>query len=147
MGAPTNLEGPAVTTNLYRSRPPPGMLVGLLMMCIALFVSSTMASCTKSKRSDTIRASLIAVNAVRDGFVAWDHAQQALLVDHAASKEEARAALNAYRDKRSDIVTGFEVAYRALAVAATQNDEVSLKAALAESAELINEVRILIGGA
>lgn len=118
----------------------------LSLVCIALFSTSLMSACSKSQRADTLHASVVSVNAARDGFVAWDREHQQSIVDHATSHEDGVAALATYRSKRGPIMDTFEVAYRALAVAATQTDDPSLKAALAVSADLIDAITALTKG-
>ncbi len=112
----------------------------MLMLLVALGLVS---ACTKNDRMDTLRVSLTTVNAARDGFVAWDEQHQKAIVEKSTSKDEGMLALESYREARGRVVLGFEVAYRALAVAATQTDEPSLKAALAASDQLIDAVHRL----
>lgn len=116
----------------------------LVWACVVLFVSSV--SCSKSTRTDTLRASVVAVNAARDGFASWDRQHQQEIVEHAPTREEAEGALTTYRDRRVPVVDGFETAYRALAIAATQTDDPSLKSALAVSGELVDAIKRLMGG-
>lgn len=122
----------------------------LSIACLLLFACTVGASCNKSQRVDTLRASVISVNVARDGFTTWDSHHQAAIIRDAATREAAQTALSEYRDKQSRVVTGFEVAYRALAVAATQTDEPSLHAAIAAASELLELVesikRLSAGG-
>lgn len=123
---------------------PPIAYFCLALVCLLLFVSSV--SCTQQDRANTLRASLTAVNTAKAGFVAWDRRHQMQIVEASKTREEAEGALFAYRARRTPVVEGFEVAYRALAVAATQTDEPSLRGALATAADLVDAVRRLIGG-
>lgn len=123
---------------------PPIAYFCLAIVCLLLFVSSV--SCTQQDRANTLRASLTAVNTAKAGFIAWDRRHQMQIVDASKTREEAESALFAYRARRTPVVEGFEVAYRALAVAATQTDEPSLRGALATAADLVDAVRRLIGG-
>jgi outer membrane murein-binding lipoprotein Lpp len=118
----------------------------LSLVCVALFATSLMSACTKSQRVDTLRSTVVSVNAARDGFIAWDREHQQSIVDHAASREDGAAALATYRTKREPIMITFEVAYRALAVAATQTDDLSLKSALSVSGDLIDAIKALMKG-
>jgi DNA/RNA-binding domain of Phe-tRNA-synthetase-like protein len=111
-----------------------------------LFVGMTMSACDRSQRVDTIHSTLIAVNAARDGFTAWDRQHQQTLVAAAVTRETAEQSVSSYRDGRRHVVDGFEVTYRALAVAATQTDDVSLSAALTTATELIDKISDMIGG-
>ncbi len=111
--------------------------------CIAL---AAVPSCTKNTRLTTIQASLVTVNAARDGFVVWDRQHQSSIVDAATTREDAIAKIDAYRKEREKTLHAFETVYRVLAIAATQTDEPSLKSALAQSAELVQAIKKLTGG-
>lgn len=114
-----------------------------LLVVVALFATllAVTSACSSSQRGKTIHATLVAVNAARDGFAAWDRQHQQDLVAAATFKDEARAAVDAYRARRELVVASFEVAYRAIAVAATQSDEISLTAALTRAGELYNALK------
>lgn len=66
----------------------------------------------------TLSTSLAATNAARDQFISWDKAHQMELVDAAATKEEAEAALAAYRAKRVKVIRAFTIAYTSIGAAA-----------------------------
>ncbi len=117
------------------------ILHSLLFACLLLG-----AACNKDQRVNTIHASIVALDAARDGFVQWDHDHQMSIVDAATSREEGAAKLAAYRKKRQDVLDGFQIAYRALALAATQTDDPSLKAALDEAGKLLLLITQLRGG-
>ncbi len=103
------------------------------------------AACNQDQRTKTIHATIVSVDAARDGFVSWDRQHQLAIVEKATTREQGEAELVAYRLKRESVVDGFRVAYRGLAVAATQTDEPSLKAALAESGKLLTLIANLRG--
>jgi nitrogen fixation/metabolism regulation signal transduction histidine kinase len=119
--------------------------VFLSLICGALFMTSVMSACSKTQRTDTIHASLIALNAARDGLTEWDRVHQHDIIDTSKTREEATTTLAAYRARRDSVVAGFEVAYRALALAATQNDDPSLHAALLAATTIVESVKSLIG--
>lgn len=125
-------------------------LVGKVPVVIALLLAGVVLGaapgCGASQRTNAIHASVIAVDAARDGFVAYDAAHQHQIVDQATSLETGRADLAAYRAKRDPVVNAFIIAYRALALAATQTDDPSLTAALAKAAELLQSIEKLKGG-
>lgn len=101
-----------------------------------LILLALVSACGASGRQKTLRATLIGLNATRDAFVVWDAGHQSALVDKAASKDEAEAALITYRTKREPLVRRLELGYRALATAAVlENEGPSLQAAL-EAANL-----------
>jgi len=117
----------------------------LCLLAFCLLVQA-LPACSKNQRSKTIHATLVSVDAVREGFVTWDRAHMAGIVEGSTSHDDGTAKLLAYRAKRQPILDGFEVAYRALVVAATQSDDPSLKAALAEAVKLIDSITKLRGG-
>lgn len=117
-----------------------------LLLFIGMLASGPLMACSKNQRVDTIHTTLLAVNSARDGFTAWDAQHQQALVAAATTREAAEQTVASYHDSRRPVVDGFEVAYRALAVAATQTDELSLSAALTTASELIDKVRSMIGG-
>lgn len=129
---------------MIQPRPPLSAYFILLLALLLLFTASV--SCTKNQRSETLRDSVVAVNAARDGFTAWDRVHQQEIVDKATSHENGESQLAAYRERRKVVADSFELAYRLLAIAATQNDDPSLKAALAASAEIVDAAKKLIGG-
>lgn len=116
------------------------------LVCVALMGCLLQSACTKSQRVDTLHASLVSLNAARDGFTSWDREHQQQIVDQATNRDDAVNALESYRDRRKPVAESFEVAYRALALAATQTDDPSLNAALASSRDLVDAVKALIGG-
>lgn len=119
------------------------LYLGMFAACVAL---AAVPGCTKNTRLTTLQASLVAVNAARDGFITWDRQHQSALVQAATSREDAIGKLESYRKERESVIHGFESAYRVLAVAATQTDDPSLKSALAQSAELVAAIKKLTGG-
>jgi hypothetical protein len=126
---------------------PLSSLVFLLLtigLCVSLVAIPT--ACSGNKRQDTLRATVIGVNAARDGFTNWDAAHQKTIVEKATSREEGEAQLVAYREKRAPIVATFEVVYRAIALAATQTDDPSLRSAVAAGAALLEAIQTLTGG-
>lgn len=93
---------------------------------------STSSGCAASQRESTIKAAMVTVDTARDGFIAYDAAEQSAIVSKATSLEDGKAKLAAYRAERAKVADLFTVAYRAIA-AATLNDDPSvagLKAAL-----------------
>jgi hypothetical protein len=117
------------------------------IVCFILCATSTMSACGQGQRKDTLRASLTAVNAARKGFLDWDRDHQKAIVDRATSRQEAEEHLADYQATQGKIADWFVAAYQALAVASTQNDELSLSAAVRASGDLVDAVtKILKGG-
>ncbi len=73
-------------------------------------------ACSKPAHEKALSYSLGALNAAREGFIAWDAAHQETLAE-SGTVEEAEAALRAYRKEREKVLLGFVVAYQALAAA------------------------------
>ena len=116
-----------------------------------IFISlAALAACTHNDRADTIRASLIAVDAARDGLLVYDREHQPSLVAGAVSGDDARAKLLAYRATR-DCATCpaglIDSAFHAIAAAAAANDAKSLADMQAVIAQAVAAVKPLIGGA
>lgn len=124
-------------------RPPTASYALLFFVCMGLFVSS-MPACTKNQRLDTIRASLIAVNATHEGFAAWDHDHQVAIRDHAPTVEQKTKDIADYRTHRQVVLDGFEVAYQTLLVAAIQTDDLSLTKAVVQADALVKAIRKFI---
>lgn len=99
------------------------------------------------KHENTLKASLISLNAARDGFVAWDREHQDQIVREAPTYVEGRQRLDDYRKDRERVVAGFEIAYRALAVAALKRDDISITLMLAEAKAVYDRIRDLTGKA
>jgi hypothetical protein len=101
------------------------------IIALMLAVISIAASCTKNQRLSTIHASLVAVNTTRDEFAAWDLDHQRGLLASSSSREEVLAKIAAYEadPDRRKLIDGFELAYKALALAATQTDQATFDAA------------------
>jgi hypothetical protein len=94
-------------------------------------------------KQKALQTSLTALNAARDGFVAWDKQHQEKIVENATSLEQGKAALATYRAKRAPVEQGFVVAYSALAAAALEKSaEMILEAALAAK-EVYKLVKLL----
>lgn len=95
----------------------PRLRVPVLLLCLAL------VACGASQRERTIKGALVAVNAARDGFLAFDAEKQAAIVASAPSLEAGHQALADYRTARAKVETAFVAAYRAISLAATLKDE------------------------
>lgn len=119
--------------------------LSIFLLACCMVVATVGAACGPNKRAQTITVALTSVNAARDGFLAWDASHQKALVDSATSREEAEASVAHYYERRKPVTDMLVLVYRALAVAATQNDEYSLSAALGKSAELLTALHELMG--
>lgn len=100
-------------------------MVGLMVLAVAG------AGCGASQRETTIRTSVAAADTVRDSFLAYDGPHELELARSGPptpeGKAAAAAAIAAYQAKRSATIDkAFIAAYRAIAIAATLNDQPSL---------------------
>lgn len=135
---------------MTRTRTSPIASYFLSLVCFVLFASQLGAACSNAQRHDTIHASLVSVNAARDGFLAWDRRHQQTIIDRAASREDAKRELGDYRATQTQVTEWFAVVYQALATAATENDEPSLTAAVHAATDIVGKIADLIhlaGGA
>ncbi len=99
----------------------------MLMLAAAGVALFAAMGCGASQRETTIRTSVAAADGIRDTFLAYDGPHELELVAKAVSKEDAQAKLSAYQAKRSATIDkAMIVVYRAIAVAATLNDQPSL---------------------
>ena len=95
-----------------------------------------LAACGPSNRTNTIRTTLVSVNAARDGFLVFDEDIQTKIVDKSTSLADGQNKLDAYRAHRAEVVAAFEVVYRALAIAAVDPDKADLAEVLIEVKQL-----------
>ena len=112
----------------------------LVSLLVALCV---LASCA-SARDKALSATLVTVNAARDGFVAYDVSHQQSLLDSSADRATWDAKVATYRKKRELVVKAFEVTYRALAMAALEREPKTFALALEAAkqlAEIVNAFR------
>lgn len=124
------------------------MMVVLAVLAIGALTFAP--ACTHNDRTDTISATLLTVDAARDGLVAYDAKEQLALVGSAASRDDATTKLAAYRNAR-DAATGpaglLATAYRGIAAAATANDATSLAAMQTAVAQFLAAVTPYLGAA
>lgn len=113
-----------------------GSTSALLMVCLMGF-GVTSSGCSSNQRHDSLRGAITAVNAARDGFTTWDAQHQAKIVEAATTRTEAETSISAYYTVRQPVLDGFELAYRLIALAATQIDDLSLKAALKQASAIV----------
>jgi hypothetical protein len=100
-------------------------------------------SCAGSRQQKTIESTFHALNAAKDGFLIWDNSHQQSIVNRATSFEEGRIKIFVYREKREAIISAFEVAYRAIALAALDKSETNVDEALKRAKDVFDAIRIL----
>lgn len=112
--------------------------------CVLVLVM--LAACGASQRERTIKATLATVNEVRDAFVTFDRTTQLAIVNAAPTYERGAAALKTYRAKRDLVAEAFAVVYRAIATAATVNDDPSVATMLVAARQIADAFRSLKEG-
>lgn len=85
---------------------------------LLVLITACGGSSFTEKAHSSLGTALVATNAARDEFLAWDKAHQLELVDAAPTAEAAKASLAAYRAKRAPVLHAFTVAYTAIGAAA-----------------------------
>lgn len=112
-----------------------------LALVVALCAATASTAC--SSYQTELKASLVTINAARDGFTAWDLRHQGEIVKQATSLDEGKSALESYRKQREPIVAGFEIAYKALADAAISPSDASVALVIADLLDLEKSVEAL----
>lgn len=135
----TALGAPIVVRTSSKALP-----VALLVLMLGAVTLPS--GCSHDTRAKTIHATLVTADTAHAGFVAWDRAHQLELVSKAQTREEARAALDAYREKRAGLEEKLVGVYRAIAAAALANDDQSLLSLLAAADQLHKALVALTGG-
>lgn len=112
-----------------------------------IIVATLVAACGPGAKQKTLDHTLTAVNAARAAFVTWDQTTQEHLVAQAQTFEEGKAALDAHRLRRVDLVSAFEATYFTIALAATDLTDARLADVLATSALLHQVYKDVVGRA
>lgn len=95
-------------------------------LLLLLVVVNLTAACGASARQKTIATTLATVNAASDSFVAYDQDHRSHIVADAKSHEQGQAALDAWDGTVAKVQLAIGAAYKAIATAATLNDDPSL---------------------
>lgn len=112
---------------------------------LVLIIALAMIACTKTQRTDTLKAAIITVNGLRDAAIEWDRKHQDKIIDSAKArnltKAEVTAELAKYYEQRDPMIGMFVDIYRFIAFAATEEDDQSLDTAL----DAVKNLREAIG--
>jgi hypothetical protein len=108
---------------------------------LAFLWLTSLSSCAENTKLKVIRTSLISVDAARVGMETFDRAYQLSLIDKAKTRDEALAAIQAYRDKRAVLIEAFTLTYKALAAAALDPTDLNYLDALRQANEIIEAVK------
>ena len=103
------------------------------------------AACGANAKQQTLKTSLVSVNAVRDGFLAWDSIHQRTIVEDVTTRADGEARLKEYRQKRSKLEIAFSITYKLLATAALDVKQENILLALGAVFDLYKHVRALLG--
>lgn len=110
------------------------MIRWLFLLGIAL------GACAKNTRTSTIQTAYASVNAASKAFVFYDLQHQQEIVSQGTDRASVEAALTDWRLKRRTVELIFDSAYRAIATAATLDDDPSLQGMLSAVAILSQEL-------
>jgi hypothetical protein len=108
-------------------------------------IVALVAACGPSARESTIKTTLTGVNVARAAFIAWDDEMQDRIVEQATSLEEGKAKLELHRKKRAELLGAFEASYYAMALAATNPNDLSVADVLATAAVLYRTYKSIVG--
>ena len=129
MGAPMTERESKITL--------PFLLVCNIVALILLVF--TQGGCGASARDKALSSTLVAVNSARDSFTTWDLAHQDEILAGSTSMEDSGKKLDVYRAARKVVEHAFEVAYRALALAAI-DEKTPLPTAVGAAAALATAI-------
>lgn len=105
-----------------------------------------LTACGASQRQDTIKTALVGVDASRDAFLAFEHTAEQAIIAKASSAADGTTKLAAFQADRAKINNLFNVAYHAIAAAATANSDQSVASMQAAIALLVAAVTPYLGG-
>jgi hypothetical protein len=105
----------------------------------------TASACGPGAQQRTVKSTFVGLNAARDGFIAWDADYQKNIVGAAADFESGKLVLTDYRERREPVIRALAAAYRAVAAAALDTDDVTVAGALAAAIEVYQAIELLTG--
>lgn len=132
-----------------KSKPPiatEGGFVRLETMLAVLLcgvLAGGLVACGASARTKVLQTNLFALNTARDTVLEVSKTREQQIVADATSKEEGRAALDAWRDKVDPVVEALAKGYRMIAAAALLSDAESASEAGAAVVSALALVRSL----
>lgn len=96
------------------------------MLLVVLLLAAPQTACSASARQRAIATALATTNAAAAGFEKFDSLHQQAIVTKAPDLETGKAELAKYRQTQLKIEQGLAATYRAIATAATLDDDHSL---------------------
>jgi len=88
------------------------------IVAVCLLLATACGGSFVDRAQSTLNTSLVATNAARDEFTAWDKAHQQQLVDESETQQEAKIKLIDYRKRRAPLLRAFTVTYATIGAAA-----------------------------
>jgi hypothetical protein len=127
----------AAKETLMRSNRNIRRLCTIATATLLVVIAVSALGCGASARQKTLATTLVALDGASSTLVAYDQQHQAAIVAGATSLEDGKAKLAAWRADRTKIVDALAAAYRALALAATLNDDPKSLTNLAAAAAIV----------
>lgn len=120
-----------------------GLRTAVACVAAGVVLAWLVAGCGASQRERTIRDTFAATDAAAAGFVAFDGRHQHDLVVAAKSEPEGKAALEMWRVNQLRAEMAIAAVYRAIAVAATIEDDKSLEGMIQAALILSQELKAI----
>lgn len=117
-----------------------------LVTIVALLQLQGCSGGSVSQRNKTLTAELSTLNGAAAGFEVWQQDHQHQIVASSTTREESDRRIAEFRNARDLVLDSFRLAYKLLAIAATQADDRSLKDAVVAAAKAVEDAEKLTGG-
>lgn len=123
------------------------LIIGVLAFAGSMFViAASLGGCGGNQRMKVVQSSVLAVDTARDVFLVYVQEHQLKIVADATSREESEQKVATFTAKRDKVDEGFKIAYDALKLAAKNEDELTLQAALDAVKDLLSRLANLKNG-
>lgn len=129
--------------HMHRHLPVLALYLGVFFVCLGLVA---LPGCGSSQRQKTLHASVLAINAARDGFHVYDRQHESDLIKNATTREQITVSIEAYRMHADAVYAALEIAYEAIDAASTTNDDPSYQKAMKATAAALDAVKTITGG-
>ncbi len=111
---------------------------------VPVLLVALLVACGASTRTKALRLNLAALNGTRDTVRAASKEREVQIIEHAASKEEGRAQLDAWRATIDKVTAAIDDGYDAIWAASIFDDVKSVSdagAAVAKALELVKTIK------
>lgn len=115
-----------------------------LLALFAVAACSLTVGCGASARQKEITTTMTVLDAAQAGYIAFDARHQLDIVKAAPDKATGEAQLGAWRQTQAKVETGLTAAWRAVAVAATVNNDQSMTSML-QAAQIVEQELAALG--